>query len=205
MCATGRPRRPSAPPLWRADAWSTTIHVGGASATHQHASPTAPTSEQVVLLYPAEDALTPAQCAAMAHRTPAQCAARAGRGAPGSGAAAAPPEGYAGINTGAPLELIVVDGTWQQAKVLAKRVPPSVPRVALAAAPQRSLFGSSLREQSAEREAQGRVCTVEAVGMLALQMGEPPEEVEALLGYLATFIGACVPTVRRVRRREHSH
>jgi len=159
----------------------------------------------VVLLYPAEDALTPAQCAAMAHRTPAQCAARAGRGAPGSGAAAAPPEGYAGINTGAPLELIVVDGTWQQAKVLAKRVPPSVPRVALAAAPQRSLFGSSLREQSAEREAQGRVCTVEAVGMLALQMGEPPEEVEALLGYLATFIGACVPTVRRVRRREHSH
>ena len=138
---------------------------------------------QAVLLYPAEDALTPAQCAAVAHRA-----------TPGGGGAAA-----------APLELIVVDGTWAQAKMLAKRVPPSVPRVALAAAPQRSLFGSSLREQSAEREAQGRVCTLEAVGMLALQMGEPPEEVEALLGYLATFIGACVHTVRRVRRREHSH
>ena len=159
----------------------------GWSPSHKHASPAAP--PQAVLLYPAEDALTPAQCAAMAHRaTPG-----------GGGAAAAPPEECA------PLELIVVDGTWAQAKMLAKRVPPSVPRVALAAAPQRSLFGSSLREQSAEREAQGRVCTVEAVGMLALQMGEPPEEVEVLLGYLATFIGACVHTVRRVRRRELSH
>ena len=56
------------------------------------------------------------------------------------------------------------------------------------------------REQSAERAAQGRVCTLEAVGMLALQMGEPPAEVEALLGYLATFIGACEQTVRRVSR-----
>ena len=120
-----------------------------------------------MLLFPDKHALTPAQCAA-----------RAGRGAAGGAVAA-------------PLELIVVDGTWQQAKILAKRVPPSVPRVALAAAPSRSLFGSSLREQSAEREAQGRVCTVEAVAMLARQMGEPPEEVDALLGYLAAFIGAC--------------
>jgi hypothetical protein len=202
MCATGRPLSPSgAAPLECTCVISATTHVGGAPS-HQHASPTTPASEQAVLLYPAEDALTPAQCAAMAHRTPVECAARACRATPGGGsAAAAPPEGCAG----APLELIVVDGTWAQAKMLAKRIPPSVPRVALAAAPQRSLFGSSLREQSAEREAQGRVCTLEAVGMLALQMGEPPEEVEALLSYLATFIGACVHTVRRVRRRKHSH
>ena len=166
------------------------------SPSHQHASPAAPDSEQAVLLYPAEDAISPAQCAAMAHRNPARCGGTAGGGsAAAAAAAAATPDGCA------PLELIVVDGTWAQAKLLAKRVPPSVPRVALAAAPQRSLFGSSLREQSAERAAQGRVCTLEAVGMLALQMGEPPEEVESLLGYLATFIGACEQTVRRVSRR----
>ena len=155
--------------------------------------PRGPSSEQAVLLYPAEEALTPAQCVAMAHRNPARCGGTAGGGSAAAAAAAAP-------ERCAPLELIVVDGTWAQAKLLAKRVPPSVPRVALAAAPQRSLFGSSLREQSAEREAQGRVCTLEAVGMLALQMGEPPEEVESLLGYLATFIGACEHTVRRVSR-----
>ena len=156
--------------------------------------PRGPSSEQAVLLYPAEEALTPAQCVAMAHRNLARCGGTAGGGSAAAAAAAAAPEGCA------PLELIVVDGTWAQAKLLAKRVPPSVPRVALAAAPQRSLFGSSLREQSAEREAQGRVCTLEAVGMLALQMGEPPEEVESLLGYLAIFIGACEHTVRRVSR-----
>ena len=129
------------------------------------------TRPTAVLLYPAEHALTPAQCAARA--------ADGGGGGGGGGGGA-----------GGSLDLIVVDGTWQQAKVLARQVPSSVPRVALAAAPSRSLFGSSVRVQSAEREAQGRVCTVEAVAMLALQMGEPPEEVRRLLGYLATFIGA---------------
>jgi len=129
-----------------------------------------------VLLYPDKHALTPSQCAA--------------RVAGDAVAAAA----------AAPLDLIVLDGTWQQARVLARQVPPSVPRVALAAAPTRSLFGSSVRVQSAEREAQGRVCTVEAVATLALQMGEAPREVERLLGYLRRFIEA-YESCGAVRRR----
>ena len=125
-----------------------------------------------VVLYPDDNALTPAECLARAQR------ADVGEG-------------------GGVLDLIIIDGTWSQARMLARQLPSTVPRVALdltaLGTESRSLFGSSVRTQSAEREASGRVCTLEAYALLAEQIREDPDETQKLRLYLSRFIEALEP------------
>jgi len=115
------------------------------------------------VLYPAADALSPAQL-------------RARRAAD---------------NGGAPLDILLLDGTWSETRSLARRLPPETTTVALAgdATSKPSRF-SCVRRRSVEQEESGRTSTLEAYILLALELGEPTEACEALDGYLGDLVDA---------------
>ena len=92
----------------------------------------------------------------------------------------------------APLDVIILDGTWGQARHMGRRLPAALPRVCISQGGV-SLFGSTVRKQSAARQQAGRTSTVEAYAQCALELGEIPAEVGSLLCHLETFITALAP------------
>ena len=92
---------------------------------------------------------------------------------------------------GAPLDIILLDGTWSETRSLARRLPPETATVALAgdATSKPSRF-SCVRRRSVEQEESGRTSTLEAYILLALELGEPTEACEALDGYLGDLVDA---------------
>ena len=129
-----------------------------------------------VVLFPADDAISP--------RTLLERTARDG---------AAKPAGNGGAlrrDQDSDLDIILLDGTWNQARQMNRTIPSKVPRVALPTTHERSLFGVRVRKQGAEREALGRSSTVEAYAQLAISLGEDTEVVDAVGGYLDRFIRA---------------
>ena len=127
-----------------------------------------------VVLFPADDAISPRRLLDRVAREGAAKAAGGG-GAPSRG-------------RDLELDIILLDGTWNQARQMNRTIPSDVPRVALPSTHQRSLFGVRVRKQGAEREALGRSSTVEAFAQLALSLGEEPHLVDAVGGYLDRFI-----------------
>ena len=142
-----------------------------------------------VVLYPAENALAPEDLLARAARLePGADARRAEEwgGADarvpvqggGDGADDATSEGRCVDNlersAAAPLDIILLDGTWNQARMMGRSLPGSVPRVAISCAEQRSVFGCLVRKQGKQREEAGRISTVEAYAQLALALGDVP-------------------------------
>ena len=88
------------------------------------------------------------------------------------------------------LDIIVLDGTWQQARSMYRQIPESVATVAVDLSQHRSSFGTRVRRQGAWREEHGRVSTLEAYAHLALALGDEASVVDTLGQYLETFIGA---------------
>ena len=127
-----------------------------------------------VVLYPSPDALSPPEAlhAAVNHRTD--------RGNDGAV--------YGDVTVDGSLDILVLDGTWSQARNLFRLLPPDVRKVAVDCTALRSSFGTRVRRQGAEREAAGRVSTLEAYAHLALALGDDPAVVAQLMGYLETFI-----------------
>ncbi|KAF4692525.1 hypothetical protein FOZ60_013195 [Perkinsus olseni] len=71
--------------------------------------------------------------------------------------------------------IILVDGTWKQAKRLQKRIDRSVPRI--------RLMPTTLSRFMCRTQSQAdRVCTVEAAALLMSEMGYPAEEYRLLQG-----------------------
>mmetsp|Transcript_52011 Transcript_52011/g.173589 ORF Transcript_52011/g.173589 Transcript_52011/m.173589 type:complete len:454 (+) Transcript_52011:242-1603(+) len=97
-----------------------------------------------------------------------------------------------------PLDLIILDGTWQQARHMGRKLPPSLPRVRVCdIGGASSLFGTTLRKQSAARAEAGRVSTVEAYAAAALELGEEADAVRKLLACLPKLIRALAPFSNR--------
>lgn len=117
-----------------------------------------------VCLYPSDDALTPT--------------------------AVLESSGCGGATGGNALDLIVLDGTWNQARAILRTLPPSLRKVSVDLAGMRSLFGTCLRKQGREREQAGRVSTLEAYGALALALGDDAEELRSLDRYTRILIAA---------------
>lgn len=91
------------------------------------------------------------------------------------------------------LDILLLDGTWSQARLLARQLPSSVPMVALQHV--HSNFGMVVRDQSAHRAESSRVCTLEAYAQLAAELGDAPDAIQMLHSYLALMIGA-LPEVK---------
>jgi len=96
------------------------------------------------------------------------------------------------VAPGKRLDVIVLDGTWGQARHMGRRLPSSLPRVSISFEGV-SLFGTAVRRQSLARQEAGRVSTVEAYAQCALELGDAPEEVAPLIDHLGTFIQALAP------------
>lgn len=76
-------------------------------------------------------------------------------------------------NVSDPLNVIILDGTWNQARCLDRRLPPELPRVKLSSS---GLSRSHLRKQIGE----GKVTTAEATLLLLQELGEDQEEIAKL-------------------------
>ena len=134
--------------------------------------------DSAVLMFPAEDALSPAQLlSAVGGGDGCCCCGGGGGGGGGTGSA------------DRTLDIILLDGTWGQARAMARDLPP-MRKVAIDPISTRSIFGSLVRKQGEERRQAGRVSTLEAFAQLALALGAAPEQVAALGEHLELFIRA---------------
>ena len=157
-----------------------------------------------VVLFPAADACSPAELLrSPSSARPAAVDAAAEDGHVGAGSSHTGSNGAcAATETSAEaaaaeaataeacLDVLVLDGTWNQARWLFRCLPSSIRKVAVDCSNVRSLFGTRVRKQGAAREAAGRVSTLEAYCFLALALGDPQSEVDRLGGYLETFVQA---------------
>ena len=170
------------------------------------------TRPTAALLYPAADALTPAELLRR-HRQHNQRleVSRGGCGVESGGESTSVHDAHDGDGGGSssaaaaePLDLIVIDGTWNQARAVVRKLPAGLTSVVVDCSRERSLFGTAVRRQGAEREAAGRVSTLEAYAHLALALGDCLTQVRALLGYQRSFVGALAGIVRRVGYVAHA-
>ena len=88
------------------------------------------------------------------------------------------------------LDLVVLDGTWNQARHMARSLPTCVRKVVVDCSHMRSTFGTRVRKQGAAREEAGRVSTLEAYAHLALALGDARDEVCRLAGHMEVLISA---------------
>ena len=143
--------------------------------------------KSAVLLFPAADACSPAELlkpAASSH-------ASSSDGGASSGATSAGTSDSASAADAAPmLDLIVLDGTWNQARWLYRTLPSNLRSVAVDCSNVRSLFGTRVRKQGVQREEAGRVSTLEAYAFLALALGDDASEVAKLGFHLEAFCDA---------------
>ena len=150
-----------------------------------------------VVLYPSERAHSTTQLKHLiaeraARRDSARTTVVAGGGADGEPRIESLGEGS--------LDILLLDGTWSQARLLARQLPPAVTMVALESVT--STFGKLVRDQSSQRTESARVCTLEAYAQLAAELGDAPAAVEALHRYLARMIDALEtvkPSIRAAR------
>jgi DTW domain-containing protein YfiP len=163
-----------------------TLLVGGVVA-HDAELALVCSRPSAVVLYPSADALSPAELLeARGGSQGVHCIGDAG--CHDSGA-------QRGGGGDASLDIIVLDGTWSQARSLFRLIPPTVRKVAVDCTALRSSFGTRVRRQGADREAAGRVSTLEAYAHLALALGDDARVVAELPRYLDDFID-CLPYSR---------
>ena len=140
--------------------------------------------ESAVLLYPSEGALTPAELLGATHAA-ADAAAATATAAHAADDDVAAARAEAGV-----LDIILVDGTWNQARHLAQQKLPAALRRVAVSMDERSIFGSLVRRQGELRQQAGRVSTVEAYAQLALALGDDASEVGALGDFLRSLIAS---------------
>lgn len=151
--------------------------------------------ETAVVLFPSSEACTPAELLEEARR---RCSSGGGGGFSSSSGGGSSSGSNNGSNRGSSkkdgsglvpvLDVLVLDGTWNQARWLYRTLPSNLRSVVVDCSNVRSLFGTKVRKQGAAREAAGRVSTLEAYCFLALALGDAPEEVAKLGEYLETFV-----------------
>uniref|UniRef100_A0A7S0N4B5 tRNA-uridine aminocarboxypropyltransferase n=1 Tax=Pyramimonas obovata TaxID=1411642 RepID=A0A7S0N4B5_9CHLO len=98
-------------------------------------------------------------------------------------AAAVAPGGTAGDDgsEGEAWDIVVLDGTWEQARKLNSRLDPEIPRVVLGRALDGHVPAHTLRAHPTPFR---RISTLEATALLLRDMGLPRGEVAPLLAYL---------------------
>jgi DTW domain-containing protein YfiP len=160
-----------------------TLLVSGVPAHDEELARVASRSGAVVL-WPSADACSPAELLREAVSRSGVC----GDGCEsGEGGHERDPGGMASPQT---LDIIVLDGTWNQARHLHRTLPGTIRKVVVDMTQRRSVFGVRLRRQGVERVEAGRVSTLEAYAALMLQLGDDPKEVDRLGEFQAALIAA---------------
>lgn len=143
------------------------------------------------VLFPSADAITPAALLErIAKLSPAAQQEESAATPAAAGAVVSP-----AISQLAPqpvLDILLLDGTWNQARQMFRTLPESVTKVVITpgVGSERSVFGTAVRKQGKQREEAGRISTLEAYAHLALDLGDPPAVVSWLSRYLERFIAA---------------
>jgi DTW domain-containing protein YfiP len=114
------------------------------------------------VLYPSPDALTPAALLERVARIPAT--ASPASGASGSSASEQQPSSTGRVPPSPCLDIVLLDGTWNQVRQIFRTLPDAVPKVVISpkAGSERSVFGTAVRKQGKAREEAGRISTIEA-------------------------------------------
>ena len=114
------------------------------------------------VLYPSPDALTPAALLERVARIPAT--ASPASGVSGSSASEQQPSSKGRFPPSPCLDIVLLDGTWNQVRQIFRTIPEAVPKVVISpkAGSERSVFGTAVRKQGKAREEAGRISTIEA-------------------------------------------
>jgi len=109
-----------------------------------------------------QDALTPAALLERVARIPAT--ASPASGASGSSASEQQPSSTGRVPPSPCLDIVLLDGTWNQVRQIFRTLPDAVPKVVISpkAGSERSVFGTAVRKQGKAREEAGRISTIEA-------------------------------------------